>query len=85
MDSASFIALETCRNDFAAAIQTILDHIRETGAGFDPVSPPRQTIASDAPGHVHRARTEILNITGRLQILLAEPTFLIQDLATRVS
>ncbi|KAF2232862.1 hypothetical protein EV356DRAFT_449295 [Viridothelium virens] len=85
MDSSSFGELEACKNDFATAIQTVVDYIRETagGAGFDPVSPPRQTIPSDAPGYVHRARADILNITGRLQTLLAEPTFLIQSLASR--
>lgn len=87
MNSASFSELEACKDDFATAIQTIVDYIRETagGAGFDFVSPTRQTVPSDAPGHVHRARADILNITGRLQTLLAEPTYLIQNLASRVS
>ena len=87
MSSASLSELEACKNDFAPAIQTIVDYIRETagGAGFDSVSSPHQTIPSDAPGHVHRAGADLLNITGRLQTLLAEPTYLIQNLASRVS
>ena len=73
--------LVTYASDLSAAAKTLADYCRDTGTTD---STPHLALPSNAPDEVHRARRNVLNNAGRLQILLAEPVDFIQRLASQV-
>ncbi len=68
--------LEGCSRELVTAAKTIADYLRDA-----PKITTAMDIAPDAPSKVQDARQTILNVVGRMQTVLGEPTTFIQQLA----
>ncbi|PYI14342.1 hypothetical protein BO99DRAFT_345279 [Aspergillus violaceofuscus CBS 115571] len=75
--------LEAVSRDLSAAVEELASHCRHGGIDSLGVRPP-QLLPTGAPPDVHRARESALASLTKLQVMLAEPTDLLQNLAGQV-
>ncbi|PYH86369.1 hypothetical protein BO82DRAFT_300183 [Aspergillus uvarum CBS 121591] len=75
--------LEAVSRDLSAAVEELASHYRNGGINSLGARPP-QLLPTGAPPDVRRARESALASLTRLQVMLAEPTDLLQNLAGQV-
>ncbi|EPS34280.1 hypothetical protein PDE_09244 [Penicillium oxalicum 114-2] len=80
---ANLAQLEAASKDLSTALGQIQSHYRYGGTDSLGARPP-QVLPTGVPPEVHRARESALASLNRLQVMLAEPTDLLKNLASHV-
>lgn len=75
--------LEAASSNLSAALEELASHYRNGGTDSLGARPP-QLLPTEAPSEVHKARESALASLTRLQVMLAGPTDLLQNLAGQV-
>ncbi|RAH69270.1 trypacidin cluster transcriptional coactivator tpcD [Aspergillus aculeatinus CBS 121060] len=75
--------LEAASSNLSAALEELASHYRNGGIDSLGARPP-QLLPTEAPPEVHKARESALASLTRLQVMLAGPTDLLQNLAGQV-
>ena len=80
---ANLAQLEAASKDLSTALGEIQSHYRYGETDSLGARPP-QVLPTGVPPEVHRARESALASLNRLQVMLAEPTDLLKNLASHV-